>query len=272
MRLLAWIGSTHPLPSLTVASLTTVFAMSVGLPTLAWVTVFFAMLANQNSIGLGNDWLDAAADAKVGRTDKPIAMGLISLTAARNTALALAALSLALSATLGFWPLFCQVFMLASGWWYNIHAKGHWSSVLSYALGFALVPVFPMLALVPTQLPPGWIVLVSALLGATAHFANALPDLTDDATLGVRGAPQRIGARGSGIIVLAGLTLATGLSAVSANSTPLWLRGLTAAVSFVGGGLAAWLALRAAPPRAIFPIVIFAAVACVVSIVFELAE
>jgi 4-hydroxybenzoate polyprenyltransferase len=246
--------------------------MSIGLPTLAVVTVFFAMLANQNSIGLGNDWLDAAADRSVGRADKPIAAGVISEIAARNASLGLAALALVLSSTLGAWPALCQVFMLASGWWYNLHAKGHWSSWLSYALGFGLVPVFPTLALDPSSLPPAWVVTVSALLGVTAHFANALPDLADDEVLGVRGAPQRIGARGSGMIVLAGLALATGLSAVSATSIPAWLRVLTAAVSVLGGALAAWLALRPAPPRAIFPIVIVAAVACVVSMVYELAS
>jgi 4-hydroxybenzoate polyprenyltransferase len=272
VRVAAWVGSTHPLPSLTVASLTTVFAASIGLPALAVITVFFAMLANQNCIGLGNDLLDAEADCRVGRTDKPIAAGVISTTAAKYVSFALAGLALLLSATLGHWPLVCQSFMLAAGWWYNLHAKRHWSSVASYAVGFALLPVFPMLALAPPQFPAWWVVLVSALLGATAHFANALPDLTGDAELGVRGAPQRLGAKVSGLVILLGLTLATAISASAATSVPGWLRIGTAGVSLLGGALAARLAFRPTPPRAIFPIVIVAAVACVIAMSIELSR
>jgi 4-hydroxybenzoate polyprenyltransferase len=221
---------------------------------------------------LGNDWLDADADRQVGRTDKPIAAGIISTDAARNTSFGLAGIALILSGTLGLWPLVCQLFMLGAGWWYNLYAKRNLSSVASYAAGFALLPVFPMLALAPAQLPAGWVVVVSALLGATAHFANALPDLTEDATLGVRGAPQRLGAKLSGLVILVGLTLATAISASSATMVPGWLRFSMAGVALLAGALAARLAFRPTPPRVIFPIVIVAAIACVITISIELGR
>jgi 4-hydroxybenzoate polyprenyltransferase len=124
-QLCAWVSSTHPVPSLVVAGLTTLFAWSVGLPFGQVVLVFFAMLANQTSIGLSNDWWDQPADAAAGRGDKPLANGVLSVRAARNTSFVLLAVALGLSAVLGTWALACQALMLAAGWWYNLHAKRH---------------------------------------------------------------------------------------------------------------------------------------------------
>jgi heme o synthase len=52
-----------------------------------------------------------------------------------------------------------------------------------------------------------------ALLGGGAHFANALPDLADDARTGVRGLPHRLGPNGSAIAAAVLLLGATGLLA-----------------------------------------------------------
>ena len=262
----AWVQATHPGPSLVVASLTGLFAWSVGLLWWQVGVVFLAMLANQTGIGLSNDWWDASRDGEAGRADKPIAAGVIVGHHARNTAVALGAAALILSASLGLWPAVCQVVMLASGWWYNLHAKGHWSSVVSYLVGFGLLPVFPALALSPASLPPWWVIAVAGLLGVSAHFANALPDLSDDRVSGVRGLPQRMGARGSGFALSAGVISATALIAVFGEGLPVWMRVVTTLLAVVGIGIATRLAFSPQPPRIIFPLTMLVAGVCTVAI------
>ena len=266
----AWVLSTHPGPSLTVAALCTYFAAMSGAPLTGVVLVALAMLANQFGIGLGNDWLDAARDKATGRADKPIAQGLIPLSAAGAVAVSLGVVALGISVLLGPVALGLQVLMLAAGWWYNLHAKFHWSSPLSYVLGFAPLPVFALSAHPTGQLPALWIVGVAGLLGLSAHFANALPDLLDDSEVGVRGLPQILGAKVSGLVVLAGVVGATGMIALFATGTPVVLRLGTVALAL---GLSWWavvLAFRHKPPRIIFPVVMLVAGVCVVGLGFSL--
>jgi len=267
----AWVQATHPGPSLVVASLTGLFAWGVGLDWSQVGVVFVAMLANQTGIGLSNDWWDAPRDTAVGRADKPIANGVIARHHVRNTAVALGVAALIFSASLGLWPAVCQVVMLASGWWYNLHAKGHWSSVVSYLVGFSLLPVFPALALSPASLPPWWVIVVAGLLGGSAHFANALPDLSEDRVSGVRGLPQRVGARASGLALSAGVISATALIAVFGEGLPPWVRVVTTLLALVGIGIATRLSFSPKPPRIIFPLTMLVAAVCAVAIALGVA-
>jgi len=266
----AWFRSTHPGPSLTVAVLSGYFAAMSGAPLTGVVLVTVAMLANQFGIGLGNDWLDSARDQQSKRLDKPIASGVIPRRSAGIVAVLLGVLALALSALLGPVAVGVQGVMLAAGWWYNLHAKFHWSSPLSYLLGFGLLPVFALTAHPGNPLPEAWIVVVAGALGLSAHFANALPDLLDDTVQGIRGLPQIVGARISGVVVLAGVVVATSVIAVFATGTPALIRLATVALAV---GLSVWavmLAFRESPPRIIFPVVMLVAGVCVVGLGFSL--
>ena len=265
-RLAMWIRAAHPVPSLVVAGLTAIFSASVGLPWLQVVLVFVAMLTNQLSIGLGNDWWDAPQDLSAGRRDKPLVTGDMSRTFARNLAFLLSGVALGVSALLGPWAVACQAVMLAAGWWYNVHAKRHWTSPLSYLLGFGLLPVFPLLSLTPPAFPPLWVVIVAALLGLSAHFANALPDLSGDRDSGVRGLPQILGPKRSGLVLLAGILSATLTISIAGTSLPLWMRVLTLALALGAAGVATALSFRHVPPRVIFPLVMGSAGVSVVAI------
>lgn len=267
----ALIRSSHPVPSLVVTVLTTAFAWAVGLSWWQVGVVAIAMLSNQMGIGLGNDWLDAAKDTRAGRVDKPLATGTVSLATARTTAISLGVIALALSALLGVWALVCQMVMLFAGWWYNAHAKGHWSSPACYLLGFSLLPVFPSLALNPPELPIWWVVVVAGLLGVSAHFANALPDLLSDKQTGVRGLPQRVGAKRSGLVLATGVVAATLLITAFGESLPLSVRVLTAALAVSAGLSAAVLAFSPTPPRIIFPLVMGSAAVSALAIVLDMA-
>lgn len=266
----ALVRSSHPVPSMVVATLTTAFAWGVGLEWWQVFLVFVIMAANQLGVGLGNDWLDAARDKTTGRVDKPIAQGLLGSTVARNVALLLGGLALGLTVFLGWQAVACQAVMLIAGWWYNLHAKRHWSSPLSYLVGFGLLPVFPLLAATPPSLPPWWIIAVAGLLGIAAHFANALPDLISDRETGVLGLPQIFGPKISGVVTVITVTAATALISGAGGGLPLWMRiasGVVAIGASIGAGI---LAFYPAPPRIIFPLVMVSAAVCTGAIVLTL--
>ena len=264
------LKSTHPIPSAAVALFSVLFAIGLGLAALQVVLVGLAVLLQQFSVGLSNDWLDSARDEAVERTDKPVASGLISQRIVRNWSFLCALLAILPALFLGVAAAAWMVLMLAVGWAYNLGMKSNWSSVLPYAAGFGILPVFVTLSEQPPSWPPIWIVAVAALLGVSAHFANALPDLFEDRATGVRALPHILG-QGRSPIVIAVTASAASLIVVT-QSTSLnpvlgWMGfGLTVALA----GTASFLALRARPPRMVFPLLILASLANVIMLMFGL--
>ena len=88
---------------------------------------------------------------------------------------------------------------VSGGWAYNLGLKRTWASPVPYAVSFALLTCFVTLGLDGSPWPPPWAVAAGALLGVGAHFLNVVPDVDDDLADGVRGLPQRIGARASAV-------------------------------------------------------------------------
>ncbi|MFT6534464.1 MAG: 4-hydroxybenzoate polyprenyltransferase [Alpinimonas sp.] len=258
--------ATHPGPSLAVTAVTLVLALTAGLPSDRVVIVTLAMLTNQFSIGLSNDWLDAARDARASRSDKPLATGLLSPTLVRNVAFASVAISLGLSAWLGVWVLLAQVVGIASGWAYNLGAKATPLSFVPYMVGFGILPVIVSLSSAVPTLAAAWVVIVAAVLGVAAHFANAMPDIEVDRTEGILGLPQRVGARASGVItfvvLMAGATVAF-FGPGGDISLAQWIGlALNAVIAVVG----VRLALTRPPARLTFQLIMFAALVNVVMI------
>jgi 4-hydroxybenzoate polyprenyltransferase len=62
----------------------------------------------------------------------------------------------------------------------------------------------------------------AGLLGVAAHFANVLPDLPDDLLAGVRGLPQRLGARRSMLAAVSATLAAAVLIDVEVGSRRPW--------------------------------------------------
>ena len=108
-------------------------------------------------------------------------------------AIALAAVPL-LSLLSGWRAAIVHCVAVALAWAYDLGLKATALSVVPYAIAFGLLPVFVVLGLPGAPWPPWWAPVAGALLGAGAHFANALPDLDDDIATGVRGLPHRLGA------------------------------------------------------------------------------
>lgn len=190
---MALLRCSHPEPTAMVALLLVVLAATAGHGPGRVVLVGAAVLAGQLSIGWLNDALDAGRDAAVGRGDKPLVSGAVTVTAVRTAALAAGTACVPLSLALG-WPAgVAHLVAVAAGWAYDLGLKSTTASVVPYLVCFGLLPAVVVLALPGSPAPPWWLVAGGALLGAGAHFANVLPDLHDDAATGVRGLPHRLG-------------------------------------------------------------------------------
>jgi 4-hydroxybenzoate polyprenyltransferase len=187
--------SCHPIPSLAVTAMTAGLAALAGLPVgrAAWVTG--TIFVGQLSIGWSNDYLDAERDKASNRADKPLAVGALNRRLVGIAAVVALMVTAAMSVFIGWPGGGAAVATALCGWAYNLGVKATILSWLPYAIAFGSLPAVVTLADLPPRWPPGWAVAAGALIGVAAHFANVLPDLTDDVASGVRGLPHRIGAR-----------------------------------------------------------------------------
>jgi 4-hydroxybenzoate polyprenyltransferase len=255
----ALIRASHPEPALAVTAVAALLAVAVGHHASGVLAVAAAVLATQLSVSWVNDWLDADRDAAVGRTDKPIPTGAISRRAVGIAALVATVAAVPLALLSG--PVAGGVILLAlvSALLYDWPLKFTPLSVLPYLISFAAMPAFVVLALPGTPTPPVWLLVTGGLLGGGAHFANVLPDLSDDVRTGVRGLPHRIGpawSRAAAAILLLGATATLTLGPPGPPSpSSLAALALALAVLVVGYFLS-----RAAIARGDRPVAAFRAV------------
>lgn len=235
----------HPAPTVAVTVFGTVLAVTAGNSAGTCVLLAAAVLAGQLSIGWSNDRLDAARDLSVGRTDKPLAQGELSLRGA-DIAIAVALVSTtAFSLSLGWRAGLLHLFAVACGWVYNLGVKATWWSWLPYAAAFGALPGVATLALPGSPAPAAWVVAAGALLGITANLTNPLPELEADEATGIRGLAHRLGAH-------AALVTAVALTVVAAVIIILGPSGTPGPLAWAWLGfdvLAAGVGLRLAWPR-----------------------
>lgn len=191
------LGAAHPGPAVAVTVLAGLLAAVSDVSFGTGVLVVGAVLAGQLSIGWSNDLLDLHRDLAVGRADKPLTSGAVSVYTVRVACVVALVAAVVLSLACGLVPGLVALVVVAAGWVYNLGAKSTVLSWLPYAVAFGALPVFVHLAGAgqPGDLPPVWVPMAGALLGVGAHLVNVLPDLDDDAATGVRGLPHRLGAR-----------------------------------------------------------------------------
>ncbi|GHG51936.1 membrane protein [Flavimobilis marinus] len=273
-RLLAL--STHPGPSVAVTVLSIVLGAAVGISAPRVALLGLAVMLGQLSIGLSNDWIDAERDAAVGRTDKPVAQGLVPLGLVRGAALTTAALTVVASLALGVEAGIAHVVFVASGWLYNAAFKRTPVSVLPFMLSFGLLPAVVTLALPTPQWPAWWALAVGAIFGISIHFTNVLPDLDDDARTGIAGLPHRLGRVRSGVVAFGALALAAVLLLVGPVLTGgggvsvLAVVGLVASVAIAATGVV--LVLTRPPGRLLFRLVIVASLLIAAQLVLSGTE
>jgi len=256
---LGLLKASHPEPGGAVTAVATLLAIAIGQPALRVVLVAATVASSQLAVGLSNDWLDADRDRAVGRTDKPVATGEIDRRPVGIAAVVCAAATVPFGLTLGWRAALAALVGLGSALLYNWRVKFTAFSVVPYMVSFATLPAFVVLALPGAPSPPAWLVAAGGLLGGGAHFANVLPDLTDDLATGVRGLPHRLGAAGSRLAAVGLLLAATLLLVLGPPGRPSWtgLAAIAAALVVLPiGGYASRRALR----RGARPVAAFRAV------------
>ncbi len=258
-RTIGLLRASHPGPSFAVSSVCALLAIGVGLEWWRCVLVAFAMLAGQFSVGISNDWIDADRDRAVGRTDKPIATGEVSATLARNAAVGLVLLGLALTLPLGWAATAVHAAFISAGWAYNAGVKNTALSVMPY-LSFGLLPLFVTTALPSPALAEPWAIGAGAALGVAAHFANVLPDIDDDRATGVRGLPHRLGLKVSGLVIALSLLLASYLVVLAPGGTPNALALVGLVLSAILAVACAAITISGRATRLVFRLIILAAV------------
>ena len=271
-KFISLVKSTHPIPCFAVTLFTVLFGIGIGMEPYRIVLVGMAVLFQQFSVGLSNDWLDYERDALVERSDKPSVAGMVSVSLLRNASVGAAVIAIFLALALGWASIFWMVFMLIVGWSYNLGLKSNGLSVVPYAVGFGILPEFVTLSLPEPIFPPLWVIFAAALLGISAHFANALPDLFDDRATGVRALPHQVGQRWSAfIITVTAVTASAIVVAEAGNINPVvgWA-GLI--VTVLLAGLAGLLSLREKPPRIVFPLLMLASLVNVVLLMLGLGS
>jgi 4-hydroxybenzoate polyprenyltransferase len=249
----------HPEPTAAVTATSALLALASGRDAGGTAAVALAVLASQLATGWANDAIDAPRDAVVGRSDKPIPAGLVDRRTVAVGAVAAAVLTVPLALLSGPRAALVAALGLAAALLYDWPLKSTAVSVLPYAVSFAALPAFVLLGRPGAGPPPWWLVAAGALLGAGAHFANALPDLADDARTGVRGLPHRLGAPRSRLAAAALLLAATAALAFGPSGPPSWLAlggFLGAAVVLPLGG---YVAARRPGSRAAFRAVLLVA-------------
>lgn len=210
------VRACHLQPTLAVVTVTTALAALAGRGPAGCTVVALAVLAGQLSTGWSNDWFDAGRDRDVGRIDKPIVAGDVSVGAVRAAACTALVATLPLSLLSGWRAAAVHVVAVASAWSYNLGLKATVVSPLPYAVSFGLLPAFVTLGLPHHPWPRPAVMAATALLGVGAHFVNTLADREDDARSGIAGLPQRMSARGA---------LFTGVALLTSCALMIWLLG-----------------------------------------------
>ena len=268
-RILAALAlSSHPGPSVAVGAVAVVLGIAVGLDPLHVAILGVAILLGQLSVGLSNDWIDAERDRAVGRTDKPVAAGRVSVGTVRAASFVTAVAAILLTLPLGLLATLAHTVFILSAWSYNLGLKNTPVSVLPYIVSFGLLPMIATLARPVPAAAAAWALALGALLGVAAHFANVLPDLDDDARTGIAGLPHRIGRTASGVVIWT--SLAAGAAAAffgpAGDKTALQWIGLTLTLLLA---VAIAVVLRRSPTRLLFQLIIAAALVNVVLLSFS---
>jgi 4-hydroxybenzoate polyprenyltransferase len=263
----ALLLASHPGPTLVVTVVATLLGVGLGYPPGRLAILALAILLGQLSIGWSNDWLDAARDAAVRRSDKPTAQGAISVSAVRTAAFIALVAALLVTALLGPLAVLAHVVAIAGGWAYNLGLKSTVASFVPFAISFGLLPAIATLGRPDPAFPAPWVLAAGALLGVAAHVTNVLPDLADDDATGIRGLPHRLGAVPSGLLAFACLAAATITITFGPGwpPRPLLIAGLAIGLAITALGVV--LLLRRSPTRLLMQLIMTCAIVDVAMLV-----
>lgn len=235
-RLHGFIKAAHALPTIAVSLVITAFGWSLGWTGWPLIAVFVTILIGQLSVGWSNDAFDATLDARVGRTTKPTVAQHVSARSLWIAAVIALFIAILLSwAVAGWLGGSFHIFAILMAWLYNIRLSRTAWSWLPYAFAFGAMPAFLSFGL-NDEAPTAWAVAVFAIIGVSAHLANALPDADSDAAAGVGGLVVRLGTRRSVLLCWLLLALGSGILVAVSFAASTWL-ALLVAVAFISAAI-----------------------------------
>lgn len=216
MRLVGALArACHPAPTVAMTTVITLVGVALGWRGAAVFGLAISVLVGQLSVGWSNDAFDAQVDRRAGRFGKPVVAGLVTPRQLWWAAASALAVSCLLSWVVAGWlGGSFHVFSLAMAWLYNVALSRTPWSWLPYALAFSAVPAFLAYG-VDGQPPDPWLVAVFAIVGVSAHLANALPDLDTDRAVGLDGAAVRLGSKTTALVCWILLGIGSGLLSVA---------------------------------------------------------
>lgn len=253
----------HPGPTAAVTVVITAFGWSVGwrLPGIALLLA--TVLIGQLSVGWSNDAFDARLDAVSARAKKPTVAAQITAQRLWISAISALVVSVVLSLLVAG-PIggSFHVFALAMAWLYNVRLSRTAWSWLPYALAFGVVPAFVSYGF-NGQPPTWWSTACFAIIGVSAHLANALPDLELDEAAGRGGSAVWLGRRRSVLVCWVLLGAGTSILGLVAASWQWWMAGGLA----VAYGTAVVFGTRSTGRSAMFMALIAAVIVDVVALI-----
>jgi 4-hydroxybenzoate polyprenyltransferase len=227
-QLVSLLLASHPRSAVLTTLAVTVAAALSGRTGQECVLVAATILCGQVTIGWVDDVVDRDRDRKVGRQDKPVAMGWIDPGTVNFATACAVLLVVPLSMANGTAAGLAHLAAVLSAWLYDFVFRSTVLSWLPYAVSFGLLPAFLSYGGLGGGLhgapPTVEVTVAAALLGIGVHFLGALPDLVEDNETGVRHLPLRIALRIG----------APRLLWISIVYTVLALAGLVAAAATVG--------------------------------------
>jgi 4-hydroxybenzoate polyprenyltransferase len=263
-RLKALAKACHPLPTVTVSLVITAYAWSLGWSGWSLAAVFVTFFVGQLSVGWSNDAHDSNLDAKVGRAGKPTVAQEVSAQALWLAAVAALSISIALSWLVAGWAGGSfHVFALLMAWLYNIRLSRTVWSWLPYALAFGSVPAFLTYGF-NDEPPTLWSVAMFAIIGVSAHLANALPDAESDASADMGGAVVSLGTRRSLLLCWLLLAVGSGILIVVSIRANAWLAALVTTAFFLAVIVGSRSRQRAAMFHAVIAVVVVNVAALVI--------
>ena len=195
-QLPAYIAATHFPQALTMVVLMTVATALCGASWSSVVFVFLASAAGQATVGWTNDVHDAEVDRAAGRAKKPTVRGDLRPEQLRVPLMVSASLTIPLSFLAAGWVGGgAHIVAVMSALSYNFWLSRTVWSWLPYAVSFALMTVFIAQASSPVPWPSVPVLVLSVLVGVTAHLFNALPDIESDRRTGLGGLTVFLGRR-----------------------------------------------------------------------------
>jgi 4-hydroxybenzoate polyprenyltransferase len=192
----------HLVPVLVVELATALFAIIAwgGLPPARLlVPLLLAMLGGQLAIGAINEIVDLPEDA-LGKPDKPLPSGAVSLRGAQT--MVLAGLMLLLVFGLPFGAVPFALLALGTGWGiaYDLWFKRTPLSWLPYVMALPLLPIWVFSALGRPEPRLLLLLPLGALATVGVHLAQSLPDAAIDRAAGSSAATSRLGARAAFVL------------------------------------------------------------------------